>query len=77
MGTKSMNVEANGSGTHTVTFGSGTTLSDGLLVAFDDDKLTDRIEAAKAMEAAGRAFREEASKATDLKGFPASGSIVT
>lgn len=76
MATKSMDVAANADGTHTVTYGTNTSLGDGLLVAFDDSKLTERTDAAEALEAAARAFRRQASKATDLKGFPTSGTSV-
>lgn len=74
MATKAMNVKDNGDGTHTVTFGSSATLNDDLVVALDDTTLTGRLAASKALEAAARVLREQASKATATTGFSTSGS---
>lgn len=75
MATKGMNFTTpDAQNQHTVTYSAGSTLSDALLVAYDDTKITTNDDLLRAIEAARRAITQQMSEKGDPQKFPTSGS---
>lgn len=75
MATKGMNFKtSDAQNQHEVTFSAGSTLSDALLVAFDDTQITTNDDLLQAIEAARRTITRNMSVNGSPGNFPTSGT---